>query len=289
LPQFIEQIRALTDRYADRFTVAEVGGAADDAEMQRYTAGKKRFHSAYGFKFLDAEQLTPALVRTTLEAWPDAAGSGWPSWAFSNHDVPRAVSRWAAPEERGAVARLTMLLLVSLRGNIFIYQGEELGLTQARIGFDELQDPEAIANWPLTLGRDGARTPQPWRSAAANAGFSTVRPWLPVGAEHAVLAVDTQCQDPNSQLALTRRLVAFRQRHPALRAGSLRFIDSGQDVLAFERRAGPQTLLCVFNLGRTMRSWQPESGKRWQLLEQVGAATGSTLPPLSGLIAEQLP
>ena len=289
LPQFIEQIRALTDSYADRFTVAEVGGAADDAEMQRYTAGNRRFHSAYGFKFLDAEQLTPAVVRTALEAWPDAAGSGWPSWAFSNHDVPRAVSRWAAPEERDAIARLAMLLLVSLRGNIFIYQGEELGLTQARIGFRELQDPEAIANWPLTLGRDGARTPQPWQSAAANAGFSTARPWLPVGAEHAALAVDTQCQDPNSQLALTRRLIAFRRRHPALRTGSLRFIDSGQDVLTFERRAGPQTLLCTFNLGRTTRNWQPESGKRWQLLEQVGAAAGSTMPPLSGLIAEQLP
>jgi alpha-glucosidase len=289
LPLFIEQIRALTDGYADRFTVAEVGGAVDIAEMQRYTAGSNRFHSAYDFKFLDAEQLTPALIQTTLEAWPDAAGSGWPSWAFSNHDVPRAVSRWAAPEERDAVARLAMLLLVSLRGNIFIYQGEELGLMQATVGFPDLRDPEAIANWPLTLGRDGARTPHPWQSAAANVGFSTAQPWLPFGAEHAALAVDRQCQDPNSQLALTRRLIAFRQRQPALRVGSLRFIDSGQDVLAFERRAASQTLLCAFNLGRTTRPWQPVAGKRWQLLEQVGAATVSTLPPLSGLIAAQLP
>src|SRR3546814_1174734 len=65
-----------------------------------------------------------------------------------------------------------MLLLTALRGNAFIYQGEELGLPQGEVAFEDLQDPEAIANWPHTLGRDGARTPLPWTSTARNAGFT---------------------------------------------------------------------------------------------------------------------
>ena len=77
------------------------------------------------------------------------------------------------------MARVTMLLLACLRGNIFIYQGEELGLPQAHVPFEQLKDPEAIANWPLTLGRDGARTPIPWRSSMSPAAHS----WLPVAAE----------------------------------------------------------------------------------------------------------
>src|SRR3546814_19015789 len=83
---------------------------------------------------------------------------GWPSWAFENHDAPRAISRWAAPEQRGAFGRMKMLLLGTLRGNIILYYGEELGLTQVDIPFEHLRDPEAIDNWPMTLSRDGARS-----------------------------------------------------------------------------------------------------------------------------------
>jgi len=90
---------------------------------------------------------------------------GWPSWAFSNHDAPRAISRWSTPEYRDACSQVSMLLLMSLRGNIFLYQGEELGLPQAEIGFADLKDPEAIANWPATLGRDGRVRRCPGRRA----------------------------------------------------------------------------------------------------------------------------
>ena len=167
IPLFIERIRELVDSYRDRFTVAEVGGTDAEADLKSFTSGAKRFHSAYGFNFLQADRLTPRLVEQAVAAWPDSAGTGWPSWAFSNHDAPRAPSRWASTPDRAAMARVTMLLLACLRGNIFIYQGEELGLPQAHVPFEQLKDPEAIANWPLTLGRDGARTPIPWRSSMA--------------------------------------------------------------------------------------------------------------------------
>jgi alpha-glucosidase len=124
--------------------------------------------------------LTPKLVARVAKTGRKRR-EGWPSWAFENHDAPRAISRWVSEEHRDAFARTKMLLLCALRGSIILYQGEELGLPQVDVPFDRLQDPEAIANWPQTLSRDGARTPMPWSSTAPNLGFSTGEPWLPLG------------------------------------------------------------------------------------------------------------
>ncbi|HYB64650.1 MAG TPA: alpha-amylase family glycosyl hydrolase [Steroidobacteraceae bacterium] len=282
---FLERIRVLTEEYGGRFTVAEIGGEGAESDMPAYTQGSQRLHTAYGFNFLYADTLSPALVRRAMDAWPDTAGTGWPSWAFSNHDAPRAVSRWAAPADRGAVARFAMLLLLTLRGNVFLYQGEELGLPQAQIPFEDLRDPEAIANWPLTLGRDGARTPMPWLAAAPQAGFTTGKPWLPLGAGHAELAVQAQQHDAHSTLNLTRHLLAFRRRHAALRAGSLRFLDAPEPLLAFERRMGGVRLLCLFNFGEAAQPAPAELSRSWRVLEQVGGASLKSLPRWSGLVA----
>jgi alpha-glucosidase len=287
MPRFLERIRRLTDSYGERFTVAEIGGNDSESDMHLYTEGQARLHTAYGFNFLYAEQLTPALVRKALQAWPATEGTGWPSWAFSNHDAPRAVSRWAAPEHRADCARLAMLLLVTLRGNIILYQGEELGLGQAQIGYADLQDPEAIANWPLTLGRDGARTPMPWRAEATQAGFTTGKPWLPISAEHVALAVDRQQNEPGSQLALTRRLLALRNHNEALRIGAQRFLDVPEPLLAFERTTDQQQLLCLFNLSANTCPWPPQLPGKWRIIEQVGEGQLASLGPFAGLIASR--
>ncbi len=288
IPVFLERIRALTDTYDACFTVAEVGGADAAREMKSFTAGGRHLHSAYGFDFLYAPHLTPALVRETIEAWPDDAGVGWPSWAFSNHDAPRAVSRWAAADDRDAYARMAMLLLMTLRGNVFVYQGEELGLPQSHVPFENLQDPEAIINWPMTLGRDGARTPMPWVSTAPQLGFSDGVPWLPIGDGHAALAVDLQTDDPASMLAYTRHVIAFRERHEALLEGSVTVLAAADDLLAFERSGHGGHLLCLFNLGTEPRTFTPDAPDRWRIIEQVGGAHAWILPRYSGLVAERI-
>jgi alpha-glucosidase len=117
-------------------------------------------------------------------------------------------------EERAAFAPLKKMLLLALRGNVILYQGEELGLVQDDIPFELLQDPEAIANWPLTLSRDGVRTPMPWRADAPNGGFTTGTPWLPMGAENLSRAVDVQEAEPTSLLHWTRNLLALRRARP---------------------------------------------------------------------------
>ncbi|MDI1296293.1 MAG: alpha-amylase family glycosyl hydrolase, partial [bacterium] len=247
---FVERIRALCDRYGAIFTVAEVGGDMAEQEMKAYTAGDTRLNSAYGFNFLYAPALTPAVVVNTVDRWPDEPGIGWPSWAFENHDAPRALSRWCRPEDQPAFARLKMTLLVALRGNAILYQGEELGITQVDIPFDQLQDPEAIANWPLTLSRDGARTPLPWSVAASQAGFTNGIPWLPVGRDNHARAVDGQEADPKSLLHFTRTMLALRKAHRALRYGALEILVADESRLVFRRQSAGESILCLFNLSR---------------------------------------
>ena len=284
IPRFLERLRTLTDSYGDRFTVAEVGGSDAEPEMHRFTA-PRRLDSAYSFSFLYADALTPERVANMLTSWLDDT-AGWPSWAFENHDAPRALSRWAAPEHRAAFARMKMLLLVCLRGNIFLYYGEELGLTQVDVPFEALRDPEAIANWPRTLSRDGARAPMPWQRDAPALGFSSGAPWLPQGPDYAANAVDVQEADTRSVLHLTRALLALRRAHPALQTGALTLVAVTASVLAFERVEVGERLLCAFNFSAEAAVWQPAEPQRWRLVYEVNGSGEGMLAPHGAQLLE---
>ncbi|MBX7514680.1 DUF3459 domain-containing protein [Qipengyuania sp. GH38] len=282
IPAFIERIRALTDEFDGIFTVAEVGG--DDAvrEMKAFTEGEAHLNSAYGFNFLYAEALTPQLVCSALAEWPEEPGVGWPSWAFENHDAPRALSRWCKPEDRQAFARLKALLLMSLRGNAILYYGEELGLTQVDIPFDQLHDPEAIANWPLTLSRDGARTPMPWDDSEC-AGFGSTAPWLPVGDDNRPRSVAAQQGDANSLLEFTKQAIALRKANPALHHGRVTECNHDGDLLELVREAGGQRLRCRFNFGSKPVRCEDCEGRT---LLAINGAEPTVLPPFAAIILE---
>lgn len=280
IAKFLERVREVTDSYRDRFTLAEVGGDHALGEMRAFTEGNRRLNSAYGFDFLYADRLTPELVARVAKDWPNDAG--WPTWAFENHDAPRAISRWVDEAHRDQFARTKMLLLVALRGSIILYQGEELGLPQVDVPFDRLQDPEAIANWPQTLSRDGARTPLPWQSDAPQLGFSQAEPWLPVGDSHAALSIDRQESDGNSLLRFTRDALKLRREHAALRLGSMTILQSDADVLAFERTADGDRLRCTFNLSDRPAPFRPAG----RLLVSAGTLDGEELGAYSAVIEE---
>ncbi|HJR82888.1 MAG TPA: alpha-glucosidase [Sphingomicrobium sp.] len=278
--RFLERLRQLADAYPDRFTVAEVGGPEPLAEMRAFTQGDARLNSAYGFDFLYADRLTPTLVKRAVEDWPEDAG--WPTWAFENHDAPRAVSRWVGEEHRETFARTKMLLLCTLRGSITLWQGEELGLQQVDVPFDRLQDPEAIANWPHTLSRDGARTPMPWSSNEPNLGFSRAEPWLPLGESHAELAVDRQAERGNSMLHFTRECLQLRNAHAALRYGSMKIVHADDQLLVFERTGSGERFRCTFNLSDRPASFE-DSGKT---LVGIGDVDGESLGPYAARVEE---
>jgi len=288
--KFVERIRKVLDEYDCVFSVAEIGGPEPLAEMKAFTADGDRLNSAYNFDFLYAQQLTAGLANRSLGAWTGNDGEGWPSWAFSNHDAPRAVSRWASEEHRDRAARLYLAVLLSLRGNAFIYQGEELGLPQADVPFDALQDPEAIANWPLTLGRDGARTPIPWVRGEVNSGFSDAKPWLPVDVRHDDLAIDQQEANKWSTLHFARKFISVRRASQALLIGEIEFLSSPDGIIAFRRKADRDELICVFNISTKAQTWRPSPAPALSVLISVGAGQEAApapeaLPPLSGYVA----
>jgi len=251
---FLEKLRALTDQYDDIMMVGEVGemGHRSIEIMGEYTAGTDRLHMAYSFAML-GPNFTAEHFRNCIEGFQQGAPDGHPYWSFSNHDVPRQVTRWAEhAETEDAIARFACAMLMAFEGTIGIYQGEELGQTETELVFDELTDPPAIRFWPAVKGRDGCRTPMVWEGAAANAGFSSGTPWLPVKAPQAVKAVDQQ--GPDGILAFYKQVIAFRKAAPALSRGTTEFIALPEPILAFHRTTPEQTLTCVFNLSKTTQT-----------------------------------
>ncbi len=250
---FLTRVRALLNRYPGTTSVGEIGDGGTFALklLAQYTSGGDKLHMCYTFDFLGPE-FSAAVFRSRIELFETIVNDGWPCWAFSNHDVPRHVSRWArAGLDQDRLARLAAGILLSLRGSVSLYQGEELALTEADIGVADMVDPYSIRFWPEFKGRDGCRTPMVWQAEAPNAGFSIAKPWLPIPPEHVTRAVDRQQVTPGSLLADYRRLIAFRRDHPALTIGSMAFLDGPSDVLAFTRHGGGEHLLCLFNLGST--------------------------------------
>ena len=249
---FLARIRALTDSYQARFTVAEIGSANNLPRMIEYTHGTQRLHTAYSFLLL-GDALSADILDQVMAPWQQGEGLlSWPSWAMSNHDTPRIASRWA----HGDPTRIRQLLalVLTLRGTVFLYQGEELGLTESDITFQQLQDPYGKAHWPRNKGRDGCRTPMPWLHDAPFAGFSAVEPWLPVNPAHQLDAVDVQEKDADSCLNLTRRLLAMRRANSALRLGSYQTLHADDHLLLVLRRHDDNAVFIAFNLSDETRS-----------------------------------
>ena len=287
---FLKRFRALLDQYEDRTTVGEVGdGARSLKTVAAYVSGGDKLHMCYTFDLLGPD-FTAAHIRNCVETFQRMVSNGWVCWAFSNHDVNRHVSRFAKTDaERPVIAKLAISVLAALRGSICLYQGEELGLPEAELAFEDLRDPYGIRFWPAFKGRDGCRTPMPWEASKAHAGFTAAeKSWLPVPYEQAALSVDTQDADAASVLSHYRQTIAFRKQHPALLDGDMEFIGTNQDLLAFTRRKGDEMLLFVFNLTREVATFELPAGVK--LTERVrvpgldGEAVGGSvrLAPLSG-------
>ena len=244
---FLERVRALCDGFDARMTVAEIGSQNNLERMVEYTRGSDRLHTAYSFLLLGPQPGADALT-AMMQPWQEGEGAtAWPSWALSNHDAPCVATRWAQGD--AARARQLLVLLACLRGTVFLYQGEELSLPQSDIAFEDLQDPFGKAHWPRDKGRDGCRTPMPWVAGHPSGGFTSGQPWLPLDPAHRALAVDRQEADPASTLQLTRRVLALRRAHPALRVGRFETLFADAHVLVCRREHAGRAVLAAFNFG----------------------------------------
>ncbi|NQD94282.1 alpha-glucosidase, partial [Pseudomonas sp. CrR25] len=252
---FLRRLRALIARYPGTATVAEISCDHSLRTMAAYTGGGNRLHMAYSFDLL-THACSPAFIRHTVEDMERGLGDGWPCWSLGNHDVARVMTRWALEgKEQQARGCLLMALLLSLRGSVCLYQGEELGLAEADLAYEDLVDPYGIRFWPEFKGRDGCRTPMPWRDDADHAGFSACAPWLPVPASHRRLAVSAQERNPTSMLNSYRHFLAWRQEQPLLIAGAIDMRYHDDALLVFERHLGDEAWLCLFNMSEVQRSY----------------------------------
>ncbi|MGD8175111.1 alpha-glucosidase [Marinimicrobium sp. ARAG 43.8] len=243
---FLESLRALMDRYPGSVTLGEISSEDSLATMAEYTKGQ-RLHTTYSFELL-VDTFSTDYLRETVETLEHRLSEGWPCWSIGNHDVARVMSRWGGAAASPALAKLFNTMLLSLRGSVCSYQGEELGMTEANLPKEALQDPYGIAFWPRFKGRDGCRTPMPWNASDAQAGFSdSEHTWLPVPEEHRHIAVSLQEQESTSVLNHYRTFVHWRKQQPALQTGDIRFIPTPEGQLLFERKHSEQTLWVALN------------------------------------------
>ncbi len=273
--KFLQRLRAVMDEYPGRATVGEIGDSQHQMEvMASYTSGTDKLNMAYTFDYLggrfDAGDFRKAIATTEAEA-----PNGWVCLAFSNHDVVRHVSRWATHGQQEAFTKLAATLLLTMRGSVCLYQGEELGLTEAELAYEDLVDPYGIEFWPQFKGRDGCRTPMVWQAAAHLGGFSTApRAWLPVPSDHMARAVDNQLATNNSVLHHYRALLKFRKHHPCLVKGSIKLLDTPDGVLAFTRSDGDEHLLCVFNMTENSVVFPMPAGMHPKDIDAPGSEAG---------------
>ncbi len=267
---FLERLRALLDQYPGAVSLGEISSEDSLATTAEYTTAG-RLHMGYSFELL-VDDFSVAYIRDTVSRLEAVMTEGWPCWAISNHDVERAVTRWGGHPANPRLARLLVAMLCSLRGSICLYQGEELGLGEAEVPFEALQDPYGITFWPNFKGRDGCRTPMPWNDGP-QAGFTTGTPWLPIPADHLAMSVAAQTHRPDSVLSAFRDFLGWRRTMPVLVEGTIRFHDSAEPVLLFERQHGDEVLLLAFNLSAAPAEVALPPGD-WHALEVPGPDAG---------------
>ncbi len=264
---FLKRFRALLNEYDAKMSIGEVGDDDPFHLSVEYTHGPDMLHTCYNTHMMagTSKSLTADIIRHPIEMY-QAAGKGWPSWAFCNHDVVRPVTRWGKdvpPEYQRDFAKLLIAMVTTLRGSPYIYQGEELGLPEAIIPFDKIQDPWGKALWPEWQGRDGCRTPMPWSATNHHAGFSNTGEdtWLPIPDTHIHLAADKQHEEPDSTLNFTRAFLKWRKTQAPLAYGTMEFVETGDDkILAFRRVYEGETILCVYNLGVEPKTFKGMGG-----------------------------
>ncbi|QAU36056.1 DUF3459 domain-containing protein [Janthinobacterium sp. 17J80-10] len=242
---FLQKIRTLLDAYGAT-SLAEVGGHDALKLMGQYTR-PGRLHSAYSFALMQPDS-SAAHVRNVIATLEETIRlPGVACYAMSNHDKPRVASRWQNGRDREQTAREMLALLFAMRGDICLYQGEELGLPQADVPFEKIQDPFGISFWPKFKGRDGCRTPMPWTNDV-HGGFSATEPWLPADPVHTDMNVASQEADPGSTLRFAREVIALRKARPELNQGRLVLRDAPDGILAFSREHEGSRIECLFNM-----------------------------------------
>jgi Glycosidases len=238
----VHKMRRVLDEYPERMMIGEIYLPIHKL-VTYYGADRKGAHLPFNFMLITLPWDAPVIASAIDEYEGALPQNGWPNWVLGNHDQPRITSRVGVQQ-----ARIAAMLLLTLRGTPTIYYGEELGMRDVPIPFDEVQDPQGLNMPDKNLSRDPARTPMQWDGSEFG-GFSTTKPWLRLNPAYRRINVKRQKEDPESQLNLYRRLIHLRQQEPSLMTGDYKPVYSDQQALAYIRhQPGDKCFLIVLNL-----------------------------------------
>jgi alpha-glucosidase len=240
--EILRRFRRTLDEYDDRMLVGEVYLLHQPA-LVPYLGSGDELHLAHNFVFLHQPWKASAFREVVEEFEALVPEGGWPDWFFGNHDHSRVASRYDDGSGNGrARARVAAMMLLTLRGTPFLYQGEELGMTDVPVPPERRTDVDE---------RDPERTPMQW-DATPNAGFSSGSsgaPWLPVGPDYRTVNAEAERGDATSMLALYRSLLQVRRGSRALREGSYATLTDVPDgVFAYLRATDDEQVLVALNM-----------------------------------------
>ena len=278
----MKEFRLLTDQYSDRMMVGEIYAPTPNPKLSATYVGNgsDHLHMAFDFSIMYRKGWHARIFFEVLDHWYRCLPQdGWPCFVLSNHDQPRGRTRYGGGKHSLDRAKVAAALLLTARGTPFLYYGEELGMENGKVGRKELQDPVGLRYWPLHPGRDPERTPMLW-SGDAHAGFSTVKPWLPLNKDWQDQHVEAQLADDRSMLHLHRRLLRLRRQHAALQMGTWEPLNDGKDnTLMFRRRWQDTSILVLLNFDRKAKQVSLPSTPQELLFstERSSVPTGTVL------------
>ncbi len=274
LHEFLRELSREAFREEGLVTVGEAWGA--DVERARLYSAEDGSELSMVFQFQHmcledcgdkwhTRPLSLPELKRCFERWQHGLhNAGWNSLFMNNHDLPRIVSRWG---DEGALretsAKMLATMLHGMQGTPYIYQGEELGMTNMHMTVDQFADVETINHYHEAVargenpgdvmagiyrrGRDNARTPMQW-DAGKNAGFTTGTPWLPVNENHTYINAAAQVGDPDSVFSYYKRLITLRKQYDVFRDGSFTLLcPEDENVFAYTRDTADAHMLVMCN------------------------------------------
>lgn len=258
-------------------TVGEAWGASvedarryskpDGSELSMIFQFRQNFADLKDGKWERKELDLPALKQVFEDFQCGLHGCGWNALFMDNHDLPRIVSRWGDPEHYWKEsAKMLVIWLYGMEGTPFVYQGEEIGMTNVRFAIEDYRDieilnhlrdgldagrsEEELMEGIYNMGRDNARTPMQW-SNAKNAGFSEAEPWIKLNPNCKTINAASQQNDPDSIFHTYKELIALRKSLPVLANGDFQLLDKAHPaVFAYTRKTDDQALLTLANFSK---------------------------------------
>ena len=277
--EFLREMNREVLSHYDIMTVGETGSLTVESALDYANLDGSELSMAFQFEHVEHDAgvdtkwstgpMNLKKLKKIFERWETGLhGRAWNSLYWSNHDQPRAVSHFGCDDEQYRVYSAKMLgaCLHMMEGTPYIYQGEELGMTnypftdvseskdvEVHNGWQELVveqkrfTPEEMMACIRYKGRDNARTPMQW-TAGKNAGFTDAEPWMPVHPNHAYINAESQVNDPDSVFSFYKRLIQLRKEHPVIVHGDFELLmKEDEQVFAYMRRYEGKTLLVACN------------------------------------------